>query len=307
MTLLQDLVDGAAGNTTPVATLLRQLKVIAARADTQPLDTWVSHELAGYQEARQVPAYRGPFEYPVLGHFFGAFGSQVRNVLIPPVTFPPDLRDGVLFRVWLTQSVAELEKLAAAEQTGMPWPADAVAYYNHGIQDGTIQPVVRPGMVLAAADRPLSSSVFASALDGVRTRVLDLALELEKVAPDIGQPDAAADTRAQAAQVISNHFHGPVTNVAIGSTNVAQTVTVHLPAPGDETMLLRYLGAHGVDPSRLVALREALEHDRADAGGQHPPTAGARVKAWMGHALTDVGTNAAGGVIGAAIAAFFGG
>jgi hypothetical protein len=37
VTLIQDLVDGAAGDTVPVTTLLRQLKVIAIRTNAAPL------------------------------------------------------------------------------------------------------------------------------------------------------------------------------------------------------------------------------------------------------------------------------
>lgn len=47
MTLLKDLLDGAAGDTVPVATLLRQLKIVAARTEAAPLADWVRHELEG--------------------------------------------------------------------------------------------------------------------------------------------------------------------------------------------------------------------------------------------------------------------
>lgn len=311
MTLLSELVSGASGDTVPVATLLRQLKVIAARTEAAPLAEWVRHELDGYPSADDVPSYRGPLGAVVLGDFVGVANSQIRNFAIPPGTFPPEARDSGLFQLWLTQPVAELGQLATRESTLIVWPPDAVTAYNHGVRLGIIQGIVRDDMVLVQATRPVPAAVFVGVLDAVRTRVLDLALELEAAAPGAGQPDAPAETKAQAAQVVNYHFNGPATNVAIASTKVTQSVTVALPARGDEAALLRYLGAHGVDPSRLVELREALEHDRADAGGQHPPTAGARVKAWMATALTDLGTNAAGGVIGAALTAglgaFFGG
>jgi hypothetical protein len=74
--------------------------------------------------------------------------------------------------------------------------------------------------------------------------------------------------------------------------------------------LLRYLGAAGVPPRHLIELEEALDADRSDAGGTHPPSPGARVKAWVARTVTDLGTNAVGGAIATAItsglAAFFG-
>jgi hypothetical protein len=130
----------------------------------------------------------------------------------------------------------------------------------------------------------------------------------EKVASDVGGKEASPETAAEARQVISNHFHGPIANLAIASSHVTQVVAP--PSPGDQAALLRYLGAAGVPPRQLVALERALHEDRADGGGTHRPTAGARVKDWAAQAATDLGTNAVGGTIATAItsglAAFFG-
>jgi hypothetical protein len=301
VTLLQDLVVGAASDAAPVATLLRQLKVIAARTGAAPLADWVRYELEGYLAGETVPAYRGPFPVNVVGDFVGIMGNGVKNLPIPPMTFPADTRKGHLFNVSFAEPVAELAQFALRPALEAAWSADTVRAYNGIVAQGKIRRVVREDMVLVSAKYGIPTSTVVGILDSVRTRVLDLALELEKVAPAAGQAEVSAETTAAARQVVVAHFHGLTGNVAIASDGISQAVTVQLPGPGDEAALLRYLGAHGVDPSRLVALREALEHDRADAGGQHPPTAGARVKTWVGHALTDLGTNAAGGVIGAAI------
>jgi hypothetical protein len=310
VTLIQDLVDGAASDTVPVTILLRQLKVIAARADAAPLDEWINHELGGYPPAVPLPAYRGPFQLVVTGHFVGPHGQQAENVPIQALDFPPEWRSG-FFDQWLIDSVAKLQQMGEDEYRLLPWPTDAIRAASALMRGGRISSAVGPGMSLVAAYALATANVYVGVLDAVRTRVLDLALELEKSAPDAGRPDAPEETTAAVQQVVVNYFHSLTGNVAIASDGISQAVTVQLPGPGDEAALLRYLGAHGVEPSLLVALREALEHDRADAGGQHPPTAGARVKAWMGHAMTDLGTNAAGGVVGAAITAglgaFFGG
>jgi hypothetical protein len=311
VTLLQELVEAAAGDAVPVATLLRRLNVIAARTGAAPLAEWVRHELEGYPSRATVPAYRGPFDVQVYGSFLGIMNSRFDNVPIPRRTAPAEWRSDHLFTVVLTDPVAELEQMARQEHLSLAWSADVVRAYNGLVTAGRIQRIVREDFVLGQALRYLPGSTIAGALDVVRTRILDLALELEKVAPAAGQAEVSAETTAAARQVVVNHFHSLTGNVAIASDGISQAVTVQLPGLGDEAALLRYLGAHGIDPSQLIALREALEHDRADADGQHPPTAGARVKAWMANALTDLGTNAAGGVAGAAITAgltaFFGG
>lgn len=306
MTLLQDLVDGAAGDTVPVPTLLRQLKVVAARTDAAPLAEWVRYELEGYPSDVTVPTYRGPFNGPTLGRF-QLLGNNVSEQPMSPSRYP---------WVWpaaarrITSPIAELEHLIGEAQIGIRWPDEAIEAYNDEVSRARMSGALLIEELISAT-RLVDRHFIAGLLSAVRCRVLGLALELEKVAPSAGQPNAPAETVAAAQQVITTHFHGPIANVAIASEGTIQSVTVQLPAPGDETMLLRYLGAHGVDPAQLVALREALDLDQQDSGGRHPRRAGARVRAWLTQASTDLGTNAAGGVIGAALTAglgaFFGG
>jgi len=305
VTWLTEIIDAASGDSSTVPTLLRKLKVLAARTETGRLAEWVRHELEGYPDASNLPSYRGPFDTMVLGHFVGSFNTEAKNVPIPPMTFPEDMRAGALFTLRLGHSIAEIEDMAAHKTTQLAWPADAVAYYNYGAEHGHIHRVVRADMALVQAIRPISRQVFVGVLDAVRTRALDLALELEQVAPDAGEPEAPSSTRDQARQVVNTYnFYGGTSNVAIGSSQVTQTV--ELPKPGDEDALLRYLGAAGVQPGDLVQLQEALVADRDETGGINPPQPGSRVRAWMARAATGVTTGVASGVIVAAIKAFFG-
>jgi hypothetical protein len=314
VTLLSQLVNAAADDAVPVATLLLKLKVIAVRTDADPLAAWVRHEMDGYPDGVDLPTYRGPFEMQVLGHFVGPFGFEARNYLIPPSTFPKEQRLGPLFSCFIANPVAEVETFAAKDDPQLPWPADAVRYYNAAVARGVVQPLFRDGVGLVEATRPISPAVFVGLLAGVRSRILDLALALEKAAPGAGQPDAPAETKAEAARVVNVHFHASATNVAIDSTTVAQSVTVTAPAAGDEEGLLRYLGAVGVHPDQVVQLQQALAEDKADNGGVHPARPGGRVAAWVAQASTDMGTNAAGSLLAAglepliahALKAFFG-
>ena len=124
MTLLDEVIQGASG-TTPVAVLLRQVKVLSARTQTAELAAWVNHELNGYRADVDVPNYRGPFTILPLGHFVGPYGTEAKNVQIPPSTFPANLRDGSLFNVIFDQSIVQLEEWANSEHAispGRPTP-----------------------------------------------------------------------------------------------------------------------------------------------------------------------------------------
>lgn len=286
MTLIQEIIDGASGTDTPVSSLLRKVKVLASRTGTaSSLGAWVDQELSGYNSVDDVPAYRGPHAVLVLGDFFGVMGSGIRNFQIPPSTFPADMREG-LFDVRFTQSAAELEELAKQDVIQLSWPPDGVLLYNRGVELGVIQRIVRDDMLLAQVVRPVDRSVVLGVLDAVRNRILDLALELEAVAPEAGTQGATEQVKQAAQQVVNNYnFHGAGSNIAIGSSNFTQTIG--LPAAGDLEGLVRYLAAIGIAPAHLVELETALAED---AEAQESGPDGPRVRKWLARATSAVGT-----------------
>jgi hypothetical protein len=62
MSKLTDIIDAATGETVSIGSLLRMVKVLAARVETQVLLDWVDNELGGYRDA-DIPNYRGPFRF----------------------------------------------------------------------------------------------------------------------------------------------------------------------------------------------------------------------------------------------------
>lgn len=305
VTLLDEVIDGASG-TAPVAQLLRQVKVLASRTGTPQLETWVDHELVGYPDDVDVPTYRGPFVVRPLGHFVGPYGMEARNVEIPPSTFPAKYRNGLLFKRIFDEPIATIEQMAVQEFTNFGWPPDSVRLYQFLVQKGEISRVVNDALVLAEVRYTVPAATFVAISDAVRTKILDLALELERVAPMAGQRDVPPDQEAPAAAVINNHFHG-ASNVAIAAVGTSQVV-VEAPSAGDGDALVRYLGAAGVSADQLVELERALDDDSDDpehyeAGNG---TLWPRTRAWLGKAATDTTTGALGGAIASAAAGFLG-
>jgi hypothetical protein len=296
------VIEGAAGDAA-VATLLRKLKIVASRSGAGRLADWVERELNGYTDDTDLPRYRGPFAVSVLGDFLGPFQSEMRNVQIPMLTFPEEMRKGSLFWHYILSPLAEVEAIAAKQDAiTTAWSGDAIMYYNHGISAGEIRPVLQSGFVLAAAKRPISATLYIGAVDGVRNRVLDLALALEQEAPEAGQPGAGDDVNRKVAQVVNNfNFNGPA-NVAVDSHHIKQTIA--LPAQGDLDGLIAYLGSQGVTHHELDALREAGATDLAEDEAEGQPGRWRRVRAWLACATTDVSTGTAAVVIGTAASAF---
>ncbi|MCW4355224.1 hypothetical protein ONR57_18120 [Hoyosella sp. YIM 151337] len=188
MTRLEGLIDDAAGDSVPVASLLRQVKVVAARMNAELLGAWVKMELDGYGPDDELPSYRGPFQSPVFGKFVGPFGLEVTQG-IPEFSVPERFRgiDG-LFGVELRQSVEQVATLVPeGDSLRLAWPSEAVAVLNTLHQKG--EWVHFPeGLGLFSAWKVVPKFCVTGILDAVRTKVLDLALELERVAPKAGEP-----------------------------------------------------------------------------------------------------------------------
>lgn len=301
MTLLDDLIAGASGE-APVASLLRQVKVLASRTGADPLAAWIEQELNGYSDDAVVPPYRGPHQAHVLGHFMGGFGRELQNVQIPSSSWDKKLEADSLFEIELRESVAELGSMAAQDDVTLAWNANIVQNYNQLVQRGLVQRIVTGDMLLVEAKIPVSRHLLVGVLDAVRNRVLDLALELEKVVPNAGQlgtPDAEQNL---AAMVINNHFHSP-SNVAIGSTDVKQAIKP--PATGDVEGLVRFLQELGLKPDLITDLRAAAKDDQEGQGAG--PGRWVRVRRWFADVAQDAGTEAIGGAVATAAVGFLGG
>ena len=301
MTLLDDVIAGASGEAS-VASLLRQVKVLASRTGADPLAAWIDHELNGYPEDAELPLYRGPHVAHVLGHFLGGFGKELLNVPIPSDSWDKTLEADHLFEIRLRESVAELESMAAGKEITLAWNANVIAAYNQFVHKGLIHRVVTGDLMLGEAKMPLSRHLLVGVLDAVRNRILDVALQLEKVVPNAGQASAPDAEQGLAAMVINNHFYAS-SNVAIGGTDVKQTIKP--PAKGDLEGLVSFLQQEGMTPDLLTELREAANADEADPGDG--PGRWARVRAWFAKVATDAGTEAVGGAVATAAIGFLGG
>jgi hypothetical protein len=290
MTPLEELIEGASGDSVPVATLLRKVKVVAARLGTVELEQWVDHELTGYPENADVPDYRAARPTEVKGHFGGPAGSGLQNAVIPRINFPAKFRDGPLFNMSFRQPISELERMAQADQIlHADWPGDAVVLTNQLLGTGEVQ--LYEYMGLQQAFRLISPHHVAALVDTVRTRILTLVLSLESVVPAAGQPNAPVADSARVDRLVMNIFGGSP-NVAVASTNFRQQA-VSMPPIGDRDGLFGALEALGIEALDLDALRTAIHKDEDSGDGVPGRSIGLRVRAWAG-GLALKGSSAAG-------------
>ncbi|MHA1560353.1 MAG: AbiTii domain-containing protein, partial [Alphaproteobacteria bacterium] len=159
--LIEEIQRDAIDEGVSVSTLLRKVKLAAAKIDLDEVEEWVASELDGYKD-ESVPRYRRLVGQPkALNPFNGWI----------PISGPADFVAQLSNRR-IGQSIASLENLAEENNTGtmlVPFPPEWIDAVNN------------------ASDVPFGemASVIASAsivgiLDAVRNLVLDWAIRMEK-------------------------------------------------------------------------------------------------------------------------------
>lgn len=246
MGLLDEIIDGASSDGVTTTNLLRKVRTVAHRVGADVLSTWAKSELDGYSSDDTLPGYRGPFSANVVGQWSGPFNTGGPGA-ISSVGVPENMQ--VLFSLEFRQGLAEIEQLAShSSELAQPWDPYAVGRYNELIDQNRVPHI--EGMGLVSANRMVTPALLRSIVESVRTRALDLALDLQSADPSAGE--AGGPTREnpeidRALTVNVTNIYGDGTNIAQG-TGITQTSTV---TKGDLGGLVGAL-------EKLIADREAI-------------------------------------------------
>ena len=95
-TLLHQIQMEAVDGDYDLASLLRKCRILAQRLNNADLKSWVVNELEGYRAEDDLPDYRLLSQALLLGHYFGAFGAEVRNVQIPTSAVVEEFREQII-------------------------------------------------------------------------------------------------------------------------------------------------------------------------------------------------------------------
>ncbi|MGA3055769.1 MAG: hypothetical protein ABSD63_16305 [Candidatus Korobacteraceae bacterium] len=177
--LLSDIIDLATDNKQPVSALLRKCVVLAHQIKNDKLKIWANKELNGYGNDDELPDYRvTPAQ--ARGHFSGWGGSAMNHWPIPPALLEPR-HQRFAKEVRLTQAISAYENLTtkAKGNSAISWPTNLVLYYQDKIENSK-------GMNLVAAYQEITQGALVELVDAVRTRVLNMALEIQS---EVGEND----------------------------------------------------------------------------------------------------------------------
>ena len=274
--------------------LLRKSLMIATKLNMDEFRAWVQYELKGYPSEEAVPEYR---VCSSTYHFKNPYHG-----LCPIAILDEEIRD-LVSELRLTSSVESLEHCLQEKSKGQhicfPVPA---AFERYLRETGELMnmPVIRI----------VQSNSIVSALDGVRTRVLECALQLESkgILGDGIVFSSDEKIKAQSSQVINiDSFHGVFGD--INHSKVSHSFTQGI-GKGALESLIRAFEKMGASQEDLEELRDAVA-----AEPELPPEGGfgKKVAEWIGKMVAkaaqgglQVTIQSSSQVIGAALKSYYG-
>jgi hypothetical protein len=267
--LLNDIIDLATDDKQPITTLLRKCIVLAHQLKNDRLRIWANEELNGYSSTDNLPKYR-TIPAAATGLFLGPGWARFQQD-IPSAALEKEHRKLALV-VHLAQPVSMFEdtlKSGSDSSLSFPWDANLVAHYHDKL---------RRGWQLHSAHQTVDSSVIAGILDTVRTRVLNMALEIQS---DVGEKDEdlkeiTPEESQRVAQSIENNIYGGNVYISTGQSTMAATTVQQQQqniVANDWEHLSKVLQGAGISESELTELGTAVKADGKSMG--------AKVRSWI--------------------------
>ncbi|MEZ5941134.1 MAG: hypothetical protein R3C18_07070 [Planctomycetaceae bacterium] len=283
----------ASDSNCPVDELLRKALIVATKLNIDEFRDWISLELNGYPDGRDVPCYRTvPAEVRVY--------NDVQRRWMP--MFMPSEFDKCFDAVPITQPVGTLLPLieSNANEFKVTLPSDVRSLLMQGQGEFPME----PGLFA-------SSIYIVKALDAIRNALLDWALKLEQQGI-LGEgmrftPEEKAIAVNNQNIHIGGNFQGVLGDV--NESTVTQSLAMSVKA-GDFSSLQQKLTEAGISKQDLEELKTALEADpKPNTSSEFGPQVSSWIGTMMGKAASGawkVTLDTAGKLIPTAIAAYYG-
>lgn len=273
MGLLQEIQAAVLQEGADFGPILLKLRLLAARIGSQPLAEWVRHESEGYPREAELPAYRFvPVSYTAT--FSGPFGSGIQNAPISPY-----LVEKFAGKQWvrheMRESIAAVDDLLAANQKSGDLGLNAADLIL------VLQGKVYPDFACNSVTGRVSRSSLAAIRHSVRSRVLELTLELEKSVPEAAtvavgpQPLPSGPSAAVATQIAQQIIYGNFTSIAATGPGATIQVTV---MPNDAQSLAQFLSKSGMDEGDARELASLASSEKPDSSVE---PMGPKVRRWL--------------------------
>jgi hypothetical protein len=256
-----------------IGPILLKLRLLAARLGSDDLAEWVKHESEGYPGNVEIPNYRR-LDVRYKATFSGQFGSGVQNAPIPPYLIKKFAGDSwVAYEV--RQSVASIDDLVATSDSG-------VLHIDASNLILLLQGKVYEQFACNAVVGTISTSALIELQHAVRTRVLELTIQLESRFPDVKEimlggatPKANASNVEAIGQITNQVIYGNMTSIT--NSGAAAQISVHI-AAGDAGALTKHLVDAGIPTADADEFVTLLQSERPESAIE---PLGPKAKGWL--------------------------
>lgn len=235
--LIEEIQRDATSNNIPIESLLRRVKLAAAKLKLSSIEGWVDEELKGY--SGEVPAYRIIHGQPAAWNPF--------NGWIPVQAGEPWMIEK-LSTAYIGQSISSIRDISERNNGSLHFPIypEIVNLINKISNFHTARMVIQ-----------IPAASMVGILDAVRNRVLDWSIEMERN-DVIGEGMSFNAREVHAARSVMNNFHiGKIDNFAgnMGSENVSGDISITQSKSAEIHHILDNLRRHADDLVQVGADR----------------------------------------------------
>lgn len=273
MSLLHQIQESVVQEGADLGSILLKLRLLASRLGSDILEEWIKHESEGYPKDIEVPSYR-VVGVSYHGTWSGPFGSGINNAQIPPYLIQKYAGDKwVNFEI--RESIAAVDELLKSNTDGNG---------TLGIDASNLILVLQGKLYEGYACNDIRASISRTSLaeiqQAVRSRILELTLELEKRIPEVAQvafgPPGKQETNHDKVQQISQQIiYGNVTTAVAGGhgSNIMLSI-----GEKDTEALIQFLEKSGIpkaDATEIAMIMEMEEPSSVDE------PFGEKAKSWL--------------------------
>lgn len=297
MSILREIQTALMTEGSDLGTILLKLRFLAVRLGGADLIDWIKYETEGYPEGVEVPDYRRiPVHYK--GTFNGPYGAGIQNAPIPPYLIETHAGD-TWTRYPLRQGIASIEDVVRSNETTLHIDAANLILLMQG--------KIYQGYALNSVTGIISGGSMRDIWQTVRSRILDLTLEIERKIPDAEK--VTVGNNLESNQTIKSETNNIFNQIIYGDVSYinasdGSTITISVIA-GDKTSLSNALTQSGIPEEEAKEFARIVSEETPD---QQTKTLGVKAVGWIKNAsikaasgawkigssvLTDLATEAA--------------
>ncbi|MGB2112228.1 MAG: hypothetical protein ACPHZA_03550 [Marinobacter adhaerens] len=253
MSLLHQIQESVVQEGSDLGSVLLKLRLLASRLGSEVLEEWVKHESEGYPKDAELPEYR-VVGVSYRGTFSGPFGAGIQNAQIPPY-----LIEKYAGSTWtnfeIRDSIAAVDELIKSSADGG----------SLGIEASNLILLLQGKIYEGYACNDISGSISPVSLSeiqqSVRSRILELTLELEKSIPaaahvTFGAPKNEETNPEKVQQISQQIIYGNVTTAVAGGHGSNISVAIE---ERDKGSLIEYLKASGIPEDDAAEFAQIIE------------------------------------------------